>query len=80
MPAWRGLPPYESWIYLHLVSLTGIAWALFLLTESDLFAEAIFFLILITGVNLMVHVLRFDRIELFPQARQEQGSASLFDG
>jgi hypothetical protein len=55
--------PYHTWIYLYLVSLTGIVWALFLARAGGSLAEVVFILITVVGINLIVHVLRFDRIE-----------------
>ena len=56
--------PYHTWIYLYLVSLTGIAWALFLAVSGGSPSEATFILTTVVGINLIVHVLRFDRIEI----------------
>ncbi len=56
--------PYRDWIYLYLVSFAGIVCALFLLGNGGSAADAAFVLITVTGLNLIVHVLRFDRIEL----------------
>jgi hypothetical protein len=56
--------PYHSWIYLYLVSLTGIAWAAFVATTGGSLAEVAFILTTVIGINLIVHVLRFDRIEI----------------
>jgi len=59
--------PYHTWIYLYLVSLTGIVWALFLLETGSSPSDAVFILITVAGLNLIVHILRFDRIEIsFP--------------
>jgi hypothetical protein len=56
--------PYHSWIYLYLVSLTGIVWALFLMNNGGSLSDATFILTTVVGINLIVHVLRFDRIEI----------------
>lgn len=56
--------PYRSWIYLYLVSFTGLVCALFLLTRGGTLAGSVFVLTTILGVNLLVHVFRFDRIEI----------------
>lgn len=56
--------PYHSWIYLYLVSLTGIVWSLFLMNTGGSLADATFILTTVVGINLIVHVLRFDRIEI----------------
>ena len=59
--------PYHSWIYLYLVSLTGIVWALFLMNNGGSLSEVTFILTTVAGINLIVHILRFDRIEMpFP--------------
>jgi len=56
--------PYHSWIYLYLVSFTGVVWALFLLDSTGSPVTSIFVVTSIVGINLIVHVLRFDRIEM----------------
>jgi hypothetical protein len=56
--------PYHSWIYLYLVSLAGITWAAFLFISGGPPAGSVFILITVTGLNLIVHILRFDRIEI----------------
>ncbi len=56
--------PYHTWIYLYLVSLTGIVWALFLFENGGSLPEAVFILTTVAGLNLIVHILRFDRIEI----------------
>jgi hypothetical protein len=56
--------PYHSWIYLYLVSMTGIVWALFLVKNNGSLADEVFILTTVVGINLIVHVLRFDRIEI----------------
>jgi hypothetical protein len=59
--------PYHTWIYLYLVSLTGIVWALFLVDSGGFVPESVFVLSTVIGLNLIVHILRFDRIEMpFP--------------
>jgi hypothetical protein len=67
--------PYHSWIYLYLVSLVGITWAAFLLLSGMPPADAVFILVTVTGLNLIVHVLRFDRIDI-PLARQANPAPS----
>jgi hypothetical protein len=65
--AWASLArvaPYHSWIYLYLVSLTGIAWAVFLWMAGGSPADVVFLLTTVAGINLIVHVLRFDRVEI----------------
>ena len=54
--------PYHSWIYLYLVSLSGIAWATFLLEFGGSLSDTVFLLTTVIGINLIVHVLRYDRI------------------
>ena len=71
--------PYHTWIYLYLVSLTGIVWALFLMNNGGSFSDAVFILTTVIGINLIVHVLRFDRIELFTPRQQEQPVPVLFE-
>jgi len=56
--------PYHSWIYLYLVSLTGIAWAVFLTVSGLAIAYSVFILTTVIGLNLIVHILRFDRIQI----------------
>ena len=56
--------PYHSWIYLYLVSLSGIVWAAFLLTNGGSMTDVVFVLTTVAGINLIVHVLRFDRIPI----------------
>jgi hypothetical protein len=63
--AWASLArfaPYHTWIYLYLVSFTGVAWAVFLWMAGGFLAEVVFLLTTVVGINLIVHVLRFDRI------------------
>jgi hypothetical protein len=62
--------PYHSWIYLYLVSFAGIAWAAFIATTGGSLADVVFIVTSIAGVNLIVHVLRFDRVQI-----QTPGSA-----
>jgi hypothetical protein len=56
--------PYHTWIYLYLVSLTGIAWALFMAVSGGSLPDVVFVVTTVIGLNLIVHVLRFDRIEI----------------
>jgi hypothetical protein len=70
--------PYHSWIYLYLVSLTGVVWGIFRL-DNGFVPDAVFILMTVAGLNLIVHVLRFDRIEIFTPKRREQPAAILFD-
>ena len=57
--------PYHSWIYLYLVSLTGIVWSGFLMDNGGSLSEVTFILTTVAGINLIVHILRFDRIQIF---------------
>ncbi|MDD1664498.1 MAG: hypothetical protein LUQ32_04020 [Methanomicrobiales archaeon] len=57
--------PYHSWIYLYLVSLTGIVWAAFLMNNGGSIPDVVFILTAVAGINLIVHILRFDRIQIF---------------
>ncbi|MDD1670671.1 MAG: hypothetical protein LUQ67_05090 [Methanomicrobiales archaeon] len=60
--------PYHSWIYLYLASFSGIVWALFLMNYGGSLADAVFVITTVAGLNLIVHVLRFDRIEIYSPA------------
>ena len=71
--------PYHSWIYLYLVSLTGIVWAIFLLNNSGSLSDVAFILTTVAGINLIVHILRFDRVQLFTPKPQDQSVVSFFD-
>jgi len=71
--------PYHSWIYLYLVSLTGIVWAVFLLNNGGSLSDVAFILTTVAGINLIVHILRFDRIEFFTPKPQDQSVVSFFD-
>ena len=53
--------PSHSWIYLYLVSLVGIVWSAFLVENGGSMADVTFILTTVAGINLIVHVLRFDR-------------------
>ena len=67
--------PYHSWIYLYLVSLSGIAWAAFLARSGGSLPDVVFVLTTVIGLNLIVHVLRFDRIDLSATAGASPVSA-----
>jgi hypothetical protein len=58
----------RTWITLYLASLTGLLWASFLFTIDGPFWEVSFILITVGGLNLIVHALRFDRIDLTRRA------------
>jgi len=60
--AW--LSRHRTWMTLYLASLTGLLWAAFLLASGGPPWEAFFILITVTGLNLIVHLFRFDRIEV----------------
>ena len=67
--------PYHSWIYLYLVSLAGMTWALFLLVSGASVADAIFVLLTVAGLNVIVHFLRFDRVEITGSSQPQQAIA-----
>lgn len=69
--------PYHSWIYLYLVSLTGIVWSVFLMNNGGSLSEVTFILTTVVGINLIVHVFRFDRIEISSRVRREYAGISL---
>jgi hypothetical protein len=69
--------PYHTWIYLYLVSLTGIVWSLFLLNNGGSLSEVTFILTTVAGINLIVHILRFDRIQLFAPSQGMSAGISL---
>jgi hypothetical protein len=58
------LSRHRTWMTLYLASLTGLLWASFLLASGGPPWEASFILITVTGLNLIVHLFRFDRIEI----------------
>jgi Flp pilus assembly protein protease CpaA len=60
----EGLSQYQTWITLYLISLTGLLWALFVYVEGGPLADSVFIVTTVAGLNLIVHVLRFDRIEI----------------
>ena len=67
-PGGRGSPATGPGSPCYLVSATGFLWALFLFTHGGPPWESLFLFTTITGVNLIVHILRFDRIDLLPRA------------
>jgi len=73
------LAPYHTWISLYLVSLTGIVWSIFLVTSGGPVSDSIFILTTVIGVNLIVHILRFDRVEIPSRNRQEHPAIVPFD-
>jgi hypothetical protein len=64
----------RTWITLYLISLTGLLWAFYLFTSGGPLWESLFLFITIIGLNLIVPILRFDRIDLTSRARH--GSVS----
>ena len=66
--AW--LSRHRTWITLYLISLTGLLWASFVYTESGSLPDSVFIIMTVTGLNLIVHILRFDRIDLSSRARR----------
>jgi beta propeller repeat protein len=58
----------RTWITLYLISLTGLLWALFLSASGGPLWESAWILITVIGLNLIVHILRFDRINLSSRA------------
>jgi beta propeller repeat protein len=67
---------YRPWVTLYLASLTGVLWAFFLLASGGQSWETAFLLITVAGLNLIVHVLRFDRIDLTRSAWRRYRPAS----
>jgi hypothetical protein len=59
----------RTWITLYLISLTGLLWAAFLFEGGAPFWEPSWILITVTGLNLIVHIFRFDRIDISARAR-----------
>jgi hypothetical protein len=53
---------YQTWITLYLISMTGVLWASFIYTEGGPLQEPVFLVTTVIGLNLIVHVLRFDRV------------------
>ncbi|MDD1663997.1 MAG: PKD domain-containing protein [Methanomicrobiales archaeon] len=58
----------RTWITLYLISLTGLLWASFVYSESGSLPDSVFIITTVTGLNLIVHILRFDRIDLSSRA------------
>jgi hypothetical protein len=56
------LSRYRTWITLYLISMTGLLWAVFLYTQGGPLPESVFIVTMVTGLNLIVHILRFDRV------------------
>ncbi|HTY53376.1 MAG TPA: PKD domain-containing protein, partial [Methanomicrobiales archaeon] len=62
------LARYRTWVTLYLASLTGLLWASFRLSQGGPIPEALFIAITVVGLNLIVHVFRFDRITITRRA------------
>jgi hypothetical protein len=45
--------------------MTGLLWAAFRIAQGGPLSDAVFILTCVTGLNLIVHILRFDRVEFF---------------
>jgi hypothetical protein len=60
--AW--LSTHRTWVTLYLASFTGLLWAAFLLESTGSLPDAAFIITTVVGLNLIVHILRFDRIDL----------------
>ncbi len=58
------LSRYRTWITLYLVSMTGLLWTTFLYDQGGPLSESVFIGTTVVGLNLIVHILRFDRIEM----------------
>jgi hypothetical protein len=58
------LSRYQTWITLYLISMTGFLWAAFVYSEGGPLAESVFLMTSVAGLNLIVHVFRYDRIEI----------------
>jgi len=56
------LSRYQIWITLYLISMTGLLWAAFLYDRGGPISESVFLATTVVGLNLIVHILRFDRI------------------
>ncbi|MDD1654263.1 MAG: PKD domain-containing protein [Methanomicrobiales archaeon] len=64
----RGVPvkAFRPWVFLYLISLAAYLWATFqALIGGPLWISAWIF-IATAGINLIVHLFRFDRITIFP--------------
>ena len=58
------LSRYQPWITLYLISMTGVLWAIFLYSEGGPPADSVFLATTVAGLNLMVHIFRFDRVTI----------------
>ena len=70
----RGVPvqAFRPWVFLYLISLSAYLWATFqALTGGPIWVSSWIF-IATAGLNLIVHLLRFDRIILIPTPGQRR--------
>jgi len=44
--------------------MTGFLWAAFIYTQGGPYSESVFLMTSVTGLNLIVHIFRYDRIEI----------------
>jgi hypothetical protein len=58
------LSRYQTWITLYLISMTGVLWAAFVYAGGGPLSDSVFLLTSVAGINLIVHVLRYDRIQI----------------
>jgi hypothetical protein len=58
------LSRYQTWITLYLISMTGVLWASFVYSEGGPLADSVFLLTSVAGLNLVVHVFRFDKVQI----------------
>ena len=75
----RGVPvrAFRPWVFLYLISLTAYLWATFLaLTGGPLWVSSWIFMAT-AGLNLIVHLFRFDRITLIPAPGQRWAESRL---
>jgi hypothetical protein len=55
---------YQTWITLYLISMTGLLWAAFVYTAGGPLSDSVFLTTSVIGINLVVHILRYDRIQI----------------
>jgi hypothetical protein len=55
---------YRTWITLYLISMTGLLWAAFISSLGAPLSEPVFIVTCVVGLNLIVHILRFDRVRI----------------
>jgi hypothetical protein len=58
------LTQYQTWITLYLISMTGLLWAAFVTSQGAPLSETVFLVTCVVGLNLIVHILRFDRVRI----------------